>query len=323
MTIDPVEPFDTVLSAARSALKDPAELIGQPQGEGPRFELFHAPNSICSQKVRSVLAVHGIPYLSRSMNIFAGATYLPAYVRLRMTACDALGLPLVTSHTGSTSVTTGGCDPAVVPTLVDLAAERVLVDSKRICLYLDELAGSRLRPSTLAQRIDAELHIVDNLPNYQMLAGKPPGDDARPMSRRGGNGVDFALSKVERCNRYLAEFADDPLLVRGYSAKRAKELEAAQRLFSEGAMLAAYRKADEACEHLEQRLQASGTRWLVSEEITMADVYWALELLRMKNLGADALWANGKRPAVQSYVEQVERHEAIRSAVIEWPGAQY
>ncbi|WP_428422889.1 glutathione S-transferase family protein [Methylibium sp.] len=317
--------FLTILSATRAALDGAGEFIGSSESEAPRFELFNAPNSICSQKVRAVLAFHEIPYVSQSMNIFAGETYLPAYVRLRLAACDDLDLPLVAAHSGSTSVATGGCDPAVVPTLVDLAAEKLIVDSKRICLYIDAtIAGrARLRPAHLAERIDAELDIVDNLPNYQMLSGRPPGEDHRPASRRGGNGVDFAMSKVGRCDRYLAEFADDKALVRGYAAKRCKELQAAQQLFSAQAMRAAYDKAEEACEGLEGRLAARGNRWLLADEMTMADLYWAIELLRMKNLGADALWSHGARPAVADFVERAERVAAIRSAVIDWPGAQY
>jgi 2,5-dichlorohydroquinone reductive dechlorinase len=32
-------------------------------GTTPRFELFRAANSICSQKVRAVLAHHAMPYV--------------------------------------------------------------------------------------------------------------------------------------------------------------------------------------------------------------------------------------------------------------------
>ena len=67
--------------------------------------------------------------------------------------------------------------PAVVPTLVDWRTRQVLVDSKRICLYLDALveAPAQLRPADLAHRIDPQLAIIDNLTNYQMLSGKPAG----------------------------------------------------------------------------------------------------------------------------------------------------
>ncbi|WP_397473272.1 glutathione S-transferase family protein [Pusillimonas sp.] len=316
--------LEQAVTELRNSLGSNGKNIGTHESSTPRFELFHAPNSICSQKVRVVLAHHNIPYRSHQLNIFEGQTYLPGNVRLRLIGCAALGGSLVTGHTGSTSVAQGGCDPAVVPTLVDWQTRRVLVDSKHICLYIDQTAapGASLRPPKLKAAIDAELDFVDNMPNYQMLAGTPPGEDHRPESRRKSNGVGFAMSKVERCDHYLAKFANDPDLVRGYSAKRSKELDAAQRLFTPEAMRTAYDKAEAGCARLEERLK-SGERWVAGDEITMADLYWGVELLRMKNMAVESFWANGARPAVAAYVERVESIPAIRSAVVHWPGAMY
>ena len=77
----------TVRSLAEdlSAALGSGEVIGPalPQ-ETPRFALYHAANSICSQKVRVVLAQLQLSYSSHALNIFAGETYLPSYVRLRL-----------------------------------------------------------------------------------------------------------------------------------------------------------------------------------------------------------------------------------------------
>ena len=320
--------LESIVSQARKDLANPPENIGTNSNADisamPRFELFNAPNSICSQKVRVVLAHLQIPYRSQLVKIFTGQTYLPDYVRLRLMGCDAIGGELMSVHTGSTSVATGGCDPAVVPTLIDWQTNSVLVDSKRIAFFLDkEVGGSTLRPGGLQEAIDEELKIVDNLPNYQMLAGTPPGEDHRPESRRKGNGVDFAMSKVKRCDEFLAQYASDPELVRGYSAKRSKELTAAQNLFTPEAMRTAYDKAEAGCNHLEQKLKASKTEWLVSDGITMADLYWGVELLRMQNMAAESFWINGQRPAIDKFFERVKTIPAIRSAVIHWPGALF
>ncbi|MES2412713.1 MAG: glutathione S-transferase family protein [Pseudomonadota bacterium] len=313
------------VAQARKSLRRPGENISAAPAATPRFELFNAPNSICSQKVRTVLAHHKLPYRSQHVDIFEGETYLPAYVRLRLMGCDALGGDLMTVHTGSTSVTAGGCDPAVVPLLVDWETQRVLVDSKRICFYLDQVAteGLSLRPAPLERQVDAELDVVDNLPNYQMLAGKPPGEDHRPESRRKSNGVGFAMGKVERCDRYLAEFSDDADLVRAYGAKRSKELTAANQLFTPEAMKTAYDTAEAGCAHLEHTLKTRDTDWLFSDDVTMADLYWGVELLRMKNMAVESFWTGGAKPAVEAYVGKVSTIPAIRSALIEWPGALY
>ncbi len=316
--------LQTLVAEARSALGGPGERIGAGPF-GARLELFHGANSICSQKVRAVLAHHGFGYTSYTMDMFAGQTYLPAYVRLRMAGCARLDVPLMTTHGGSTSVSAGGCDAAVVPTLVDWDAGEVVVDSKRICHHLDSLGApaAALRPGHLAARIDAELGVVDNLPNYQMLNGMPPGPDRRPPGRRGVGGAEVGMSKVARCDRYLAEHGDDPVLVEGYSAKRAKELAGAQRLFSPEAMRDAYARAQAACTTLEHTLAGRSTRWLLDDALTMADLYWCVELLRMKNLGADFLWADGAAPAVAAYVGMAEQLPAMRSAVLDWAGATY
>lgn len=315
--------LETAVALARAQLSTPTELIGRPGHQRTRFELFHAPNSICSQKVRAVLAHHDLPYMSSSMSIIAGETYLPDYVRLRMLACELEGLPLVSRHSGSTAVTTGGCDPAVVPTLVDWEAGKVVIDSKRICIYLDDVpdCSSKLRPDALAEDIDKELDLVDGLPNYQMLVGRAPDADRHGASPRAGTGVNFALGKVERCDRYLAEFSDDEALQRGYRAKRSKEQSASEQLFSPEAMLAAYNKAEAACDQLEQTLTQRASPWLFGEVLSMADLFWSIELLRMKNLGADKFWTDGLRPHVADYVRRGEGTSAIRSAVLDWPGA--
>ncbi|MEO7241839.1 MAG: glutathione S-transferase family protein [Variovorax sp.] len=309
---------------ARHGLGNPPEDIDADISVMPRFELFNAPNSICSQKVRAVLAHHHIPYRSQLVKIFAGQTYLPDYVRLRLIGCDALGGELMSVHTGSTSVSAGGCDPAVVPTLIDWATNRVLVDSKRISFFLDqEVGGSALRPKALESAIDAELHVVDNMPNYQMLTGKPPGQDHRPEARRKSSGVDFAMSKVARCDAFLAEHADDADLVRGYSAKRSKELTAAQNLFTPEAMRTAYDKAEAGCDHLEQKLKSRNTEWLLADSITMADLYWAVELLRLQNMAAESFWVDGKRPAIEAFFKKAKTIPAIKAAVLDWPGALF
>lgn len=320
-----VATIQSLTTGLQAALGTPGELIGDDSQAPPRFQLFHAANSICSQKVRVVLAQLKLSYVSHNMNIFSGQTYLPDYVRLRMIGCERSGAPLVTAHSGSTSVSTGGCDPAVVPTLIDRQTNDVIVDSKGICLYIDGLVpdSRRLRPTALEASVDAQLAIVDGLPNYQMLAGHPIGTDRRPERLRETDGVKFAMSKVNRCEQYLKEFAQDKALIDAYQAKRRKELNAAETLFSEEAMQLAYAKTSAACTVLESQLSASTSQWLLGNAVTLADLFWAIELLRIKNLGADHLWEGYKLPAVAKFVAAVQHLPAIQSAVLRWPGAVF
>ncbi len=320
--------LDDMVAQVRVALDDTAPSLGDDpnldRGQAPRFELFHGANSICSQKVRTVLAYHGTPHIEHAMNLFLGQTYLPSYVRLRMAGCERMAAPLMTAHNGNTSVSDGGCDAAVVPTLVDWRTNEIIVDSKRICLYLDELVddAERLRPSHLAAAIDEELRIVDGLPNYQMLLGKRPDMD-EAATRKGHSGSSFSLDKVKRCDRLMQDHADDPVLVQAYAAKRAKELDAADHLFSDEAMRSAYATAVEACATLDTKLRERGSPWLFGDKVTMADLFWCVELLRMKNLGASTFWDGGRLPEVARFTAAAEQLPSIKAAIIDWPGALF
>ena len=299
--------------AASQALGSDRTVIGDASAGEPRFELFHASNSICSQKVRAVLAHHGIAYVSHSMNLFTGDAYLPEYVRLRMAGCARHGGALVERHTGSTAASQG-CDPVVVPTLVDLEANAVIVDSKAICHYLDRQVGAQrsLVPPFLAEAIEAELAVVDEFPNYQLLMGR--------MAARNRPGVEaeFSRRKVAWCDQRLAENAHDAVLVAAYSAKRAKELWAADHLFSASAMAIAQARLSAALKCLEERVAKCLEPFLFGEEPTLADLFWGIELLRVENLGHPL-----SSPNVSEYALTTSALPALRKAVLEWPGALY
>jgi 2,5-dichlorohydroquinone reductive dechlorinase len=307
------------------ASRRPPSLIGGAPGVKPRYTLYHAPNSICSQKVRVVLAAKGVPYESRTLNLFEGETYLPDYVRLRVKGCDDAGLALAARHSGSTSATAQGCDACVVPTLYDRENGQVIVDSLRICELIDRhnMPAGSLVPEALAGAIRDEIDIVDNLPNYQMLAAKPPGEDRRPPSQRGKDGIGFATSKVARCDKYLEQFGDDPDLSRAYRAKRDKELDAKQTLFDPQSMKRAYEVMETSLGEFDRRLAKASQAWLFGAAPTMADLFWVINLARVDNLGAGHFWSDGRLPAVEAFYRRGRQLPAIKAAVLEWPGAVF
>jgi len=313
------------VAGARQALGNAGEPKGAQAGETPRYELFHAANSICSQKVRVVLAHHAMPYVSHGLNLAIGQTYLPGYVRLRMLGCEHYGGALVSHHTGSTSAASHGCDGLVVPTLVDWGTGEVIVDSHRICRHLDAQvpAENRLRPEPLAASIDDDLAVIDNMANYQMLMGRTvtsPGPSAVTLKDVGGA---FSRRKVAWCTQYLEEYGDDPVLAAAYTAKRAKELSAADELFSSQAMQTAYDRAEAGLVTLERKLEGRGTRWLYHDRLNLADLFWGVQLSRMKNVGVARFWQAGRLPEVERFSNATEAIPAIRTAVIDWPGAMF
>ncbi len=292
----------------------PGEVIGVETR--PDLHLLHAANSICSQKVRAVLAERGISHVSHRLSIFDGDTYDPAYVRLRMIGCRAADLRLSDRHLGTTSVTAAGCDACVVPTLVDMATGVVTVDSLNICVTLDARAsqGAVLIPDGLRTAIMAELAIIDDLPNYQNLAIKVVPSTA-PRNA-------FAASKVARCNALLARHGADPVLRAAYEAKRDKEQSAADRLFDDAALAAARQAIADALTGLESRLGQSTGRFLFGDRVTMADLFWGCELLRVDEVGDASLWQAGRLPRVAAYHARLAELPSLRSAIIDFPGAR-
>ena len=314
----------STVAGARQALGDAGGAQDAGVGESPRYELFHAASSICSQKVRAVLAHHGMAYTSHGLNMFVGQTYLPGYVRLRMLGCEHYGGALVSHHSGSTSAASHGCDGAVVPTLVDWGTGEVVVDSHRICLHLDDQVAEadKLRPDRLAEAVDDDLKLIDDMPNYQMLMGRTLNTAAAGATLQDLGGT-FSQRKVAWCTKYLEEYGEDARLAAAYTAKRAKELSAANELFSPQAMQAAYDRAQAGLAVLERKLEGRGTRWLYRDGVTLADLFWGIELSRMKNVGTAHFWEGDRLPAVEEFSTSTEQIPAIRTAVIDWPGAMF
>lgn len=294
-------------------------------GDEAVLHLYHAPNSVCSQKVRSVLFQQRRAFVSHLLNIFRGDTYDPSYVEARVSGCTEAGYALAMSHgesgEGSTSVSKTGCDPCVVPMLADVGCGSFLVDSQRICFTLaasDPNGPGKLLPAQFADTIARHIEVIDNLPNYQLLATHVAGGRRRGASSDNS----FARSKVERCEKLIEQNKHDPDLVRAYTAKREKELRAANRLFGDAEIDQAHVRMIEAIETLETELSDDPACFLLGDKITLADLFWGVELIRFTDLGLDAAWANGKLPKVAAYYALLCEQESLKRAIIDWPEAR-
>ena len=170
--------FEEIVEKAKKCIKT-REQIGSERS--PRFLAFTAPSSICSEKVRSTLAIKGIPYIHYSVDLFSFENYQPAYVQMR--ALGWTGGDLVGEHewTGSTSAAKFGFDPLVVPTLVDMKDKRVVVDSARIVKYIDDaLPNPSLYDDTYGDLIQKHISLVDDTPHAGLLYGGDPDKDFLP-----------------------------------------------------------------------------------------------------------------------------------------------
>lgn len=315
--------FSDLVAAANQHFTNPYrnKLLNSHSATTPRFELYHSAPSLCSMKCRTVMAEKKIAFHSHDLNLRIAKdmpeNYLPDYVRLRM--LGALEARLVDGYTGQSSVTTEGFDPCVVPTLIDHDKESVIVDSSRICYYIDHETGGELTPSALYNEIAAQINIVDQAPHVASLYGAHPDGDVRPMSiAKPLSGVH--ARKIKKLEAALTQVSDQPRLVAAYQAKIIKETAAGEFVFNADVMRRAHRDMYQHVEALNQQLERSGGPWVMGDVYTLADIIWSVSLYRMQWLGMGAAW-NGKLPKVEAYVPQAFQRPAFRASVIEWPGA--
>ncbi|MYE13145.1 MAG: glutathione S-transferase family protein [Gammaproteobacteria bacterium] len=291
----------------------------------PRFELYHAAPSLCSMKVRTVLAEKRLPYYSHDLNLMirkaeAPECYRPGYVRLRLEgAPDAV---LASGYTGQSSMTTEGFDPCVVPTLVDHETERVVVDSAKICAYIDEHSeGERLIPEALSNEVGAQIALVDQAPHVAVLYGAHPDGDVRPPAL-GRNIAGVHAKKIAAIEGLKAQASGDEKLTAAYDSKIAKEAGGADFMLDADRMREAHRAMDAHVAELEDQLASHAGPWALGERFTMADVMWTVSLFRMKWLGIGGAWEeNASRRRVRGYVERAFERPSFRAGVFDWPGA--
>ena len=201
------------------------------------LELYHAGLSVCSQKVRTVLAELEQPYVSHELSILnsrgiyseeltPAENYYPEYVKLRMLGAKQAGLGLASGYSGSSAVSSEGFDACVVPTLVDHEKDRVVVDSLRICEHLIDSANPTkgLLGDTESERADIlqQASVVDRTPQPALLYGFHPDDDRRPEFIKAKMADAYDL-KIEALTLLRDQNLHDTELASAYTAKISKE----------------------------------------------------------------------------------------------------
>lgn len=293
--------------------------------EEPEFDLFHFGFSICSHKVRSVLAELQLDYGS---NQFAGPTeyenYTPEYLRLRLQSDAAKNSAFVSDYSGGSSVETEGFDPLVVPTLVDNRRGKVLADSKLICLYIARTYRDPidLLPADLEDQIIDQIDIVDRTPHVAMLYGANPEGDTRPediQKRMPG----IHQIKFDTIRKHMASVSGENDLIAAYEAKLRKEESAENFVIDDSSMKEAIALAKSLIAGLEESLSNSKGPWMFGDRFTLADIVWGVSLIRLDYLGNDTFWnGNPERPKINEYFEQIVQRPSLKTAILDWPGSR-
>jgi glutathione S-transferase len=329
----------TLVRKANAAIADSAVSTSiEQRPDKRRFELYHSKMSLCSQKIRAVFADKQTEFISHDMviicdrsggEIIPAQNYLPDYVRLRLFNQDRFVGRFAASYSGVTSVETEGLDACVVPTLVDHVNCGVIVDSSRICRYIEQQlpSGAPLIPrsTTEAERVSHQMSIVDKTPHAALLYGFHPDDDHRPelikqiMETVYDNKIE-ALEHLMRANEH------DARLVDAYRAKIAKESGGKVASRDSHFQRAARMKAAHIIAELGTQLSSHDGDWVCGRDFSMADLFWGVSLVRMKYLGLEKLW--GEYPRINGYLERLSQRpslqrEAIRASVESLPPSSY
>ncbi|MEM8659969.1 MAG: glutathione S-transferase family protein [Pseudomonadota bacterium] len=318
--------FQTIVDAANVHIRPASRsrTVGSVNAGKPRFEVYHSAPSLCSHKVRTVLAEKRIPYLSHDMQIMpigkaVPQNYRPGYVRMRL--LGAPGVAFASGYTGASAVETEGFDPCVVPTLVDHEKCKVVVDSSVICDYIEREGDSdiRLVPAGMEDAIRAQIDIIDRAPHVAILYGANPDGDVRPpglASRIEG----VQDKKIVHLKAMMAQVPNEPDLIAAYKSKISKEAGSDSFVHNPEQMRQVYSAMAAHADALEQQLATHEGDWALGDRFTMADVMWSVSLYRLKWIGLGDSWERGNtRPRVAAYVKRAFARPEFHGAVIEWP----
>ena len=325
--IDKTE-FAAIVAVANKDLKNKNynKPIGVPNGHDTRFELYHSAPSLCSHKVRTVLAEKNIPYMSHDMSIMPigkaiPQNYRPSYVRLRMLGANDRNY--ATDYNGVSSVDTQGLDPCVVPTLVDHEAACVVLDSQKICEYLDAHGepNNSLLPKKLAKKALQQIELVDEAPHVAFLYGRHPDQDKRPEGL--AKNIDGVHAKKNRTLRALINHVqDDPALIAAYEAKIQKETAASGFVCDPDSMRNTYKLMEAHIATLEAQLESHNEDWILGSDFTMADIMWTISMYRLKWGGLGHVWEGRQnRQRLNDYLDRAFARPSFQQGVVTWPGA--
>ncbi|CAK9018889.1 2 [Durusdinium trenchii] len=270
----------------------------------------------------------GVPWRSWTLDPRAHSNYAPAYVRLRSLGTTSSTKLVGEVYNGSTSSESQGFDPLVVPTLVDRQERRVVVDSKAICEYVDQVVPKVcLIPPEHAVLIRKHLALVDETPHQGILYGLHLADVV--AERKDPLVVAFAgvISNAQagQLKSLQARLAEDlaPELRKLYEAKKKKTELAKSAVGKLSGLKETYRamlaKVDAMLLELEADLRKTGGPYVCGTTCTMADLVWHCSLLRLYELGFEDHYAQEKLPRVHEYAHRILRRDTFARATYLWP----
>lgn len=242
------------------------------------LELYHASGSLCSQKVKLVLAEKKIEWTSHLLNLLTFENLQPKYIRLNSNG--------------------------VVPTLIHYG--QVITDSAKIICYLEQqFPYPKLSPvdSTLQAQMNRWMALQNQFPMREIMYGNYQGIEGFVL-RRSVHIKEKLIPQLiqahpELKEQYIAKLSD----VKKWNST----IKNAKAIASINATIAP--TLDQLEAHLTQ------TDWLCGTTYSLADTVWTAVLNRLDELKFGDLWAGNTRPALNSYFHKLKLRPSFKTAI--------
>jgi glutathione S-transferase len=242
------------------------------------LELYCASGSLCSQKVKLVLAEKDLEWKSHLLNLLTFENLQPSYMRLN--------------------------PKGVVPTLIHNG--QVITDSAIIIRYLDEqFPQPNLTPAepVLQETMKRWMDLQNQFPMREMMYGNYQGLEGMVLRR-----------SVQIKQRLLPQLMQaHPELRSQYEAKF-KDVEQWNSIIQDRQEIASInRKIEPMLTQLEAQL--TQTKWLCGTTYSLADVVWTAVLNRLEELKFNYLWTDNMRPALSAYLDRLKARPSFKAAI--------
>ncbi|MBE9050723.1 glutathione S-transferase family protein [Nostocales cyanobacterium LEGE 11386] len=242
------------------------------------LQLYYASGSLCSQKVKLVLAEKNLDWKHYPINLLTFENLQPSYFRLN--------------------------SKGVVPTLIHDG--KVITNSAVIVRYLDEqFPNYKLTPAepALLERMDRWIDLLDQFPMLEVMYGNFRGIEGFVLRR-----------SVQIKERMLPQLIQaNPELKEQYAAKlkAIKQLNSTIRNVKE--IEGINQKIEPLLDQLE--VQLSQTDWLCGTNYSLADTLWTAVLNRLDESGFGLLWEDNTRPALGAYLNRLKIRTSFKKAI--------
>ncbi len=242
------------------------------------LQLYYASESLCSQKVKLVLAEKHLEWEGHLLNLLTFENLNPNYIALN--------------------------PKGVVPTLVHDG--RVIIDSIRIIEYLDEtFPRPRLTPTTpdLQELMQRWMLLQNQFPMREVMYGNYQGLEGWILRR-----------SVQVKQKLLPQLMQaHPEFLASYEAKLKDVKLWSSTIQDRQAIASINRKIEPMLTQLEAQLIQ--TEWLCGTAYSLADVVWTAVLNRLEELKFGALWADSARPALAAYFQRLKARPNFKVAI--------